>query len=179
MQQRLNSFFLNLFILFYLFLAVLGLCCCEWVFSSCGEQGLLLVVVHRLLIVVASRCGARALGMRAQQLWLPSSRAQALQLWRMGLVALRHVGSSGTRARTRVPCIGRRILNHCTTREAHKGLILSYTTSQGRLDIFSLCLSSHSDSGITAASNLQHHISEFSHMAGRKRWRRCTESYLP
>ena len=36
----------------------------------------------------------------------------------MGLVALRHVGSSRTRDRTRVRCIGRRILNHCTTREA-------------------------------------------------------------
>ena len=35
----------------------------------------------------------------------------------MGLVAPRHVGSSRTRARTRVPCIGRRILNHCATRE--------------------------------------------------------------
>ena len=36
----------------------------------------------------------------------------------MGLVAPRHVGSSQTRARTRVLCIGRQILNHCTTREA-------------------------------------------------------------
>ena len=35
----------------------------------------------------------------------------------MGLVAPRHVGSSRTRARTRVPCIGRRILNHCATGE--------------------------------------------------------------
>ena len=35
----------------------------------------------------------------------------------MGLVAPRHVGSSRTGARTRVPRIGRRILNHCTTRE--------------------------------------------------------------
>ena len=35
----------------------------------------------------------------------------------MGLVAPRHVGSSRTRDRTRVPCIGRRILNHCATRE--------------------------------------------------------------
>ena len=33
-------------------------------------------------------------------------------------VAPRHVGSSQTRARTRVPCIGRQILNHCATREA-------------------------------------------------------------
>ena len=36
----------------------------------------------------------------------------------MGLVAPRHVGSSQTRARTRVPCLGRQILNHCATREA-------------------------------------------------------------
>ena len=43
---------------------------------------------------------------------------QAQQLWLTGLVAPRHVGSSQTRARTRVPCIGRQILNHCTTREA-------------------------------------------------------------
>ena len=33
------------------------------------------------------------------------------------------MGSSQTRARTRVPCIGRQILNHCTTREA-QGLSL-------------------------------------------------------
>ena len=36
----------------------------------------------------------------------------------MGLAAPQHVGSSQTRAQTRVPCIGRRILNHCATREA-------------------------------------------------------------
>ena len=39
-------------------------------------------------------------------------------MWLTGPVAPRHVGSSQTRARTRVPCIGRQILNHCTTREA-------------------------------------------------------------
>ena len=44
--------------------------------------------------------------------------AQAQQLWLMGLAAPRHVGSSRTRARTRVPCIGRQTLNHCATREA-------------------------------------------------------------
>ena len=48
-------FFINLFIyLCILFLAVLGLHCCVWAFSSCGEQGLLFVAVHGLLIVVAS-----------------------------------------------------------------------------------------------------------------------------
>ena len=39
---------------YYLFLAVLGLLCCAWAFSSCGERGLLFVVVCGLLIVVAS-----------------------------------------------------------------------------------------------------------------------------
>ena len=53
-----------------------------------------------------SCCGAQAPDAQAQQLWLT------------GLVAPRHVGSSQTRARTRVACIGRQILNHCATREA-------------------------------------------------------------
>ena len=56
--------------------------------------------------------GFSSCGTQAQQLWLAVSRAQAQQLWRMGLVALQHVRSSWTRARTRVPCIGRQILNH-------------------------------------------------------------------
>ena len=53
-----------------------------------------------------SCCGAQAPDVQAQQLWLT------------GLVTSRHVGSSQTRARTCVPCIGRQILNHCATREA-------------------------------------------------------------
>ena len=55
---------------------------------------------------------------RAQHLWLGGSRAQAQQLWRMGLAAPRHVGSSQTTTQNCVPCIGRWILNHCATREA-------------------------------------------------------------
>ena len=46
-----------------------------------------------------------------------SCSTQAQYLWCTGLVPPRHVGSSWTRARTCVPCIGRWILNHCTTRE--------------------------------------------------------------
>ena len=46
------------------------------------------------------------------------SRVPGLQqLCHMGLVALRHVGSSQTRDWTCVPCAGRRILNRWTTRE--------------------------------------------------------------
>ena len=59
-----------------------------------------------------SCCGAQAPDAQAQLLWL------------MGLVAPRHVGSSQTRARTRVPCISRQILNHCATREAHPLLFI-------------------------------------------------------
>ena len=51
-----------------------------------------------------------------------STRAQ--YLWLTGLVAPRHVGSSQTRTRTRVPCIGRRILNHCATREVPGASVL-------------------------------------------------------
>ena len=47
-----NFFFINLFM--YLFLAALGLRCCAWAFSSCGERGLLFVAVRGLLIAVAS-----------------------------------------------------------------------------------------------------------------------------
>ena len=53
-----------------------------------------------------SRCGAQA------------PDAQARQLWLTGPATPRHAGSSQTRARTHVPCIGRQTLNHCATREA-------------------------------------------------------------
>ena len=58
---------LFLFLFIYLVLAVLGLGCCKWAFSICGEQGLLShrgARVFPLLFVVASLfCGAQ--GMRA------------------------------------------------------------------------------------------------------------------
>ena len=55
--------FLNIFfVYYYLFLAVLGLCCCTQAISSCGERGLLFVAVCGPLIAMASRCEARALG---------------------------------------------------------------------------------------------------------------------
>ena len=37
----------------YLFLIVLGLCCPTWAFFCCGNQELLFIAVHRLLIAVA------------------------------------------------------------------------------------------------------------------------------
>ena len=46
-----SDFYKNLFIYF---LAALGLRCCAWALSSCGEQGLLFLAVRGLLIAVAS-----------------------------------------------------------------------------------------------------------------------------
>ena len=52
--NKVNFFLINLFIYLFLFLAVLGLCCCAQAFSTSGERGLLFVAVRRLLTVVAS-----------------------------------------------------------------------------------------------------------------------------
>ena len=68
---QVSAFVFIIYLLIYL-LAVLGLHCCARASSSCGEQGLLFVAVHGLLIAVALRstgsrhagfssCGARAL----------------------------------------------------------------------------------------------------------------------
>ena len=71
-----------------------------------------------------SCCGAQAPDAQAQQLWLT------------GLVALQHVGSSQTGARTRVPCIGRQILNHCATREALCHIFFIPSSDDGHLGCF-------------------------------------------
>ena len=48
------GFFLEFIYLFIYLLAVLGLRCCMWAFSSCSERGLIFATVHGLLIAVAS-----------------------------------------------------------------------------------------------------------------------------
>ena len=47
-------FILCIYSFFFFFLTVLGLRCCVRTFSSCDEQELLFIVVHRLFIAVAS-----------------------------------------------------------------------------------------------------------------------------
>ena len=85
--------------IFSFFLAVLGLCCCDRAFSSCGKWGLL------------SSC----------IVWAPHysgfscCRAQASELWHTDLVAPQHVGSFRTSDGTHVPCIGSQIINNWTT----------------------------------------------------------------
>ena len=141
-----QKLFFNRFI--YLSLAALGLRCCERAFSSCGERRLLFVVVWGLLTVVASLvaehrlqahrlqqlwlAGFSSCGTRAQQLQPAGSRAQAQQLRRMGLVAPQHVGSSQTRARTRVPCIGRQILIHSHQGSPQLAVFLTASPKDGQ-----------------------------------------------
>ena len=53
-EVKFHCGFILFYTFIYLFLAALGLRCCVWAFSSRGEQGLLFVAVHGLLIVVTS-----------------------------------------------------------------------------------------------------------------------------
>ena len=85
--------------------------------------------LHRLFVAM---CGLFQLQWAGSTLWLwyrgfssrwllllrsTGSRVRAWQLWLTGLVALWHVGSSSTRGQTCIPCIGRWIFIHWTTRE--------------------------------------------------------------
>ena len=81
------------------------------------------------LVAVSGGCSLIAVGWLLLLLSIGSRRtgsaAVALQLWgadsavvHIDLVASQHVGSSRSRDRTRVPCIGRWILNRWTTWEA-------------------------------------------------------------
>ena len=97
------------------------------VFKNClfiyGCTGSLLLLMGFSLVEASrgllSRCGARASHCSVFSCF----RAQPLracgfqQLQHAGLVAPWHVESSWTKDQTRVPFIGRQILNHWTTRE--------------------------------------------------------------
>ena len=87
----------------------LGLSCCMWAFFSCGKRGCTVQPSHR----------------------------SAFSLWHLGWAAPWHVGYPQTRDQTHVPCIGRQILNHWTTREAPIHLIFVY----GIEDVFSFTCS--------------------------------------
>ena len=88
---------------------MLGLRFCERAFSSCGKRGPLFIAVRGPLTVAASLVAEHRLQMR--RLSSCGSRAQLFHsMWDLPRPGLE----------PRVPCIGRQILNHCTTREAQK-----------------------------------------------------------
>ena len=125
------SSFLMFFFFFniYLFLAVLGLRCCEQTFSSCSVCGLL-----SSWGAWVSHCGGFFCG-RAQTL---DRRLQQLRC--TGLVASRHVEFSQTRDQTHVLiCIGRQIFNHWTTREVPSYFFLLISVETGGLALSSFC----------------------------------------
>ena len=95
------SQFLNVY-----YLVALGLCCYARAFSGSGEQGLLLVVVHRLPVLVASLVAEPS--SRHTDLSSCGSRAQerGIVVWFTGLVAPQPVESSRATDQTHVPCIG-------------------------------------------------------------------------
>ena len=117
-----------------LLLAALGLCCCEWAFSSCGERGLLRCSAQ------VSRCsgfffwstGSRRSGfsscsMPAQQLRLLGSRALGSVLWCMGSVATFHIrGIFWDKGLN--PCYWHWQADsyHCTTRQVPEFIVLLF-----------------------------------------------------
>ena len=111
-----------MFIFNYLLVAALAVHCSMgflWQgWASCGEGGLLLSQSEG---AQASHCGG-----------FSCCRAQALGLMGfsscgVGLVSLQHVESSWARIQTHVPSIGRRVLNHWTTRRVPESLSFNST----------------------------------------------------
>ena len=116
--QLVFFFFFNFIATLFIYLFIFG-CVGSSVraraFSSCGKWGPLFIAVWGPLFIAVrgpfTIAAPPVAGHRLQTRRLSScgSRAQLLRgMW----------GSSQTRARTRVPCISRQILNHCATREA-------------------------------------------------------------
>ena len=103
---------LSLTILIYLCLAVLGLHCCAWAFSSCGKQGLLVLVVEgfSLRCLLLWSIGSGCVGFSRCSM-------QTQYLWHVGLVAPWHMEYPQTRDQIHVPCSDGLILIHCATRE--------------------------------------------------------------
>ena len=87
-----------------------SLCLDTLTFSSAGSP----LLREGVLCLVGLRCGARLLTGGFSRRGAQALGPQAQGLWPSGFVT----GSSWTRDRTRVPCVGGWILTHWTTREA-------------------------------------------------------------
>ena len=95
---------------FTLFYGCVGASLLHGLCSGCGKRGVLLAAGPVFLTAVASSPAEhRPQGTQASVAAAPRYTAQVQRLWRRGLAAPQHVGSSQTRHRTRVSCIGRQI----------------------------------------------------------------------
>ena len=118
-NQSVNFFFSPWFFLFFFFFNSNLLFIFIFIFGCVGSSFLCEGFLQLRQAGATLHRGARASRYRSLSCCRAQAPdAQAQQLWLTGPVAPRHVGSPQTWARTRVPCIGRRILNHCATREA-------------------------------------------------------------
>ena len=107
-------------------MAALGLRYCVQVFYSCGKRGPLSAAVCRPLTAATSPVAEHRLQAHGpQQLWLIGSVVVVRGLQNTGSAVVAHGPTCSTacgifhdQGQTRNPCIGRRILNHCTTRGA-------------------------------------------------------------
>ena len=116
-KNSVSNFFLFKIYLFYFWLcwvciAALWL---SLVAASGGYSSLQCAGFSLWWLLLLRSMGSRRAGFSSCGLWVLKRRFSSCGA--RGLVAPRHVGSSWIRDRTRVPCIGRRILNHCATRE--------------------------------------------------------------
>ena len=102
-------FFLTKRSFYFLFLAVLGLCC--YVGSS-------VVALCSFSMWCLSSCGAWALGTWASVVTTHRLSSCGSQVWCMVLIALWHVGSSQLRDRTCIFCIGKQVHCHWAPTEA-------------------------------------------------------------
>ena len=114
--------FIYLFILFFwLCWVFVAVCRLSLVEASGGYSSLRCTGFSLRWLLLLRSMGSRHTGFSSDS-WALERRLSSCGS--RALVTPRHVGSSQTRARTRVPCIGRRILNHCATREAPSLLYL-------------------------------------------------------
>ena len=103
-----GSFFPVFFFFSPVFLVALGLCCYARVFSGCvirGYSSLRCMGFPLRCLLLLQSAGSRCVGS------VVVAHELSCSPW--------HTGSSRTRDQTHVPYIGRRILIHCSTREAH------------------------------------------------------------
>ena len=121
------SFFLN-FIYFWLCWVFVAAHRFSLVVASRGYSSLWCVGFSMWWLLLLWSMGSRHMGFSSCSTWAQQLRHVGSRT--CGLVAPRHVGSSQTRARTRVPCIGRQILNHCATREAPGRWILNHCATR-------------------------------------------------
>ena len=96
MSSQLSQLTFYLFIYLFLFSAALGLCCCPWAFSSCGNQGLHCCSTwaqYSPLEHGLNSCGAQAQLLQACGIFLDKRLNLCPQHWQVDSYPLYHKGS--------------------------------------------------------------------------------------